>query len=213
MAEEGKIILIDKPKGITSFDVIRILRKKLGIRKMGHAGTLDPFATGLLIVAIGDATKKLTQFIKLPKTYEAEIVFGIATDSGDETGKIIRQEKSVISREDLEAEINKLIGVQKLAVPIFSAIKIGGEALYKKARRGEKIDLPIKEMEVRNAILKDVVYENSQTVVNLILDVSSGTYIRSLAVELGRRLSAPAHVRNLRRTKIGDFSIEQAEKI
>lgn len=213
MAEEGKIILIDKPKGITSFDVIRILRKKLGIRKMGHAGTLDPFATGLLIIAIGDATKKLTQFIKLPKTYEAEIVFGIATDSGDETGKIIRQEKSVISREDLEAEINKLIGVQKLAVPIFSAIKIGGEALYKKARRGEKIDLPIKEMEVRNAILKDVVYENSQTVVNLILDVSSGTYIRSLAVELGRRLSAPAHVRNLRRTKIGDFSIEQAEKI
>lgn len=213
MAEEGKIILIDKPKGITSFDVIRILRKKLGIRKMGHAGTLDPFATGLLIVAIGDATKKLTQFIKLPKTYEAEIVFGIATDSGDETGKIIRQEKSVISREDLEAEINKLIGVQKLAVPIFSAIKIGGEALYKKARRGEKIDLPIKEMEVRNAILKNVVYENSQTVINLILDVSSGTYIRSLAVELGRRLSAPAHVRNLRRTKIGDFSIEQAEKI
>lgn len=213
MAEEGKIILIDKPKGITSFDVIRILRKKLGIRKMGHAGTLDPFATGLLIIAIGDATKKLTQFIKLPKTYEAEIVFGVATDTGDETGKIIRQEKSVISREDLEAEINKLIGVQKLAVPIFSAIKIGGEALYKKARRGEKIDLPIKEMEVRNAILKDVVYENSQTVVNLILDVSSGTYIRSLAVELGRRLSAPAHVRNLRRTKIGDFSIEQAEKI
>lgn len=213
MEIEKGILLIDKPKGITSFDVIRILRKKLGIRKMGHAGTLDPFATGLLIIALDDATKKLTQFLKLPKTYEAEIVLGMETDTGDGTGKIIREEKTIVSKENVEVAVQGLKGIQKLAVPIFSAIKKGGEPLYKKARRGERVDLPIKEMEVRNVTLKNVVYENSQTIVNLVLDVSSGTYIRSVAIELGRRLLAPAHVRNLRRTRIGDFDVGQAIKI
>lgn len=213
MVEDKNIIFIDKPKGITSFDVIRILRKKLGVKKMGHAGTLDPFATGLLIVAIGDATKKLTQFLKLPKTYDAEIVFGIATNTGDETGKIICQEKIIISKKDLELEIKKLQGIQKLAVPIFSAIKQGGEALYKKARRGEIVNLPIKDMEIKNATLLDFSHDGENSIANISFDVSSGTYMRSVAVELGRRLKAPAHIRNLRRKKIGDFSVELGIKI
>lgn len=207
------ILLIDKPKGITSFDVIRLLRKKLNVRKMGHAGTLDPFATGLLIVAIGDATKKLSQFLKLPKTYEAEIVLSLETDTGDSTGKIVREEDVNLSHEAVLSAVRSLQGVQKLPVPIFSAIKRGGEALYKKARRGEKVEVPIKDMEIRSISVLNCAYENGKTVVTVSLDVSSGTYIRSVAVELGKRLGVPAMTRNLRRISIGDFHVREAESL
>ncbi len=210
---EGKILLIDKPKGITSFDVIRKLRQKLNIRKMGHAGTLDPFATGLLIVAIGSATKKLTEFLKLPKTYETEILFGIQTDTGDITGKILKDENVSLDIEKVKEVLKDVVGILALSVPAYSAIKVSGEPLYKKARAGEVFETPVKNMEIRRVVFVDLYKEDDKAVLKALFDVGSGTYIRSLAEEIGKRLGVPATVRELRRTQIGDMNIEQAERI
>lgn len=207
MKEEG-IILVDKPQGITSFDVIRKLRIKLGIKKMGHAGTLDPLATGLMIIALNDATKKLTQFLKLPKTYSAEILLGTSTDSGDITGIILAE--AVVEKTLLEVQhvVQNLRGVIHLPVPAYSAIKVKGTRLYERARKGEVFETPIKPMEVRSAELIEYHTEGSKAVLKVVFDVGSGTYIRSLAEEIGRHLGVPATIKSLRRTRIGDFSLE-----
>ncbi len=204
------LILIDKPKGISSFDVIRALRKKLGIWKMGHAGTLDPNATGLLIIATGAETKRLASLLGLPKTYEAEILLGKKTDSGDITGVVI-EEKSVpaISELGIKRALDGLIGNHFLRVPIYSAIKKAGKPLYKYARDGEEVEAPIKEMRVISAFLLKV----DGGVISVSLGVSSGSYIRTLAELLAERLGTVGTVLNLRRTSIGDFKIENAKKI
>lgn len=211
----SEIMLIDKPSGITSFDVIRILRKKLGIRKMGHAGTLDPLASGLMIIGIGEATRRLGDFLKLPKVYLAEVLLGVSTDTGDITGKILQS--SDCDAQNLEAKIketlNNIVGKLELPVPAYSAIKRDGEALYKKARRGEKIELPVKTMQIFWLRLHDIVEDNQRVILNIELEVSSGTYIRSIAEEIGRKLNLPATIKSLRRTKIGDFEIKDATKL
>ena len=209
------IILIDKPKGITSFDVIRRLRKKLGIRKMGHAGTLDPLASGLLIIGIEKGTKQLKDLIGLDKEYEAEVLLGIRTNMGDMEGEIL--EEANISIDSISANLNDvlngLVGVLELPVPIYSAIKRGGEALYKKARRGEDVEAPIKRMEIKSIELLDTKQVENKVVLSIRLEVSSGTYIRSIAEEIGHRLGVPATIQNLRRTKVGDFDVRNSEKI
>src|SRR3989338_7181756 len=236
------ILLIDKPAGITSFDCIRILRKKLGIRKMGHAGTLDPMATGLMIIGVGEGTKKLQDFLKLDKIYEAEILLGIRTDTGDVTGKIMKELGSMnyeLSEEEIKKTLEEMVGKLELPVPAYSAVKRGGEPLYRKARRGEVFESPIKTMEVIDCKLlairhpRDILchsHENGNSditaldslfqgndkqgvVVKARFTVASGTYIRSLAEEFGRRLGIPATLAGLRRTKIGDFRVENAEEL
>ncbi|HEY4511220.1 MAG TPA: tRNA pseudouridine(55) synthase TruB [Candidatus Paceibacterota bacterium] len=218
---DKNILLIDKPKGITSFDCIRILRKKLGIRKMGHAGTLDPLATGLMIIALNEGTKKLNEFLKLPKRYVAEILFGITTDTGDVTGKVL--DKFPINLKDnnqilefsnrIQETLTTMTGKIELPVPAYSAIKQGGEALYKKARRGEHIELPVKTMEITSATFLGFLHNDDGWCTSVEFEVGSGTYIRSVAQELGRRLGTFATLKNLRRTTIGNFSVDQAEKI
>lgn len=210
------ILLIDKPRGITSFDVIRILREKIGVKKMGHAGTLDPLATGLMIVGVGEGTKELSKYLKLPKVYEAEIFFGVRTDTGDREGKIIekiRVSTSDISEKDIGNAVQGLKGKILLPVPKYSAVKMGGEPLYKKARRGEEFKSPIKEMEILEVNYKGVCAEEEGVLVKLKIEVSSGTYIRSIAEELGRRLELPSTLWNLRRTSIGDFNVRDAERL
>ena len=227
-----ELLLIDKPKGITSFDVIRILRKQLGIKKighatnppavdghalkppkLGHAGTLDPLATGLLLVGVGAGTKKLHDLVGLPKTYYVEILLGCKTTTGDLDGEVI-EEKEVgeLKEEVLQSTIQKLIGVLKLPVPIYSAVKRGGVPLYKKARNGEEVIAPVRNMEVFDVRLikhnKDERY-----VVVVEMDVASGVYVRSVAEEFGRILDIPATVKELRRTKIGDFDVKDAQKL
>ena len=215
----NNILLIDKPKGITSFDVIRILRKKLKIRKIGHAGTLDPLATGLLIIGIGKATKLLNQYVKLDKTYEAEILFGVKTDTGDIDGKVI-EKKSIpqLSDQKINRVINSLVGEIDLPVPKYSAIKRNGKPLYKYAREGKEIIVPIKKMRI-NWIKGSSLHYNSQSssvpqtnisTIHIALNVSSGTYVRSIAEEIGDRLGTVATIMNLRRIQIGQFSIDQA---
>jgi len=209
------IIFIDKPKGITSFDVIRVLRRKMNIRKMGHAGTLDPLATGLMIIGINEATKKLSDYLKLPKTYDAEILFGIKTDSGDVDGKII-EEKTIppLGKEKIEDALHQMIGKRKIQAPMYSALKVAGKPLYKYARAGDtSVVAPEKEMEVRAIEFLGERYEDQHQIISARIDVSSGTYIRSIAEEIGKLLDVPATIKNLRRIRIGEFTVEQAKKI
>jgi tRNA pseudouridine55 synthase len=221
--ELPEILLIDKPTGITSFDVIRILRKETGIRKFGHAGTLDPLASGLMILGVEKGTKKLESYIKLDKEYIGEIRIGEKRSTGDLEGFVL-EEKEVegLTREDIESALAKLIGTQILPVSAYSAIKNSGVPLYKKARAAEKkgetiTDIPLRSMEVFAAELLDehseVIDGKKRHVTVVRFHVASGTYIRSLAEELGRLLHYPATLQALRRTKIGEFKVEDARDL
>jgi len=208
----NKIILIDKPKSITSFDVIRILRKQSGIKKMGHSGTLDPNATGLMIVGVGKATKELTKLIGLPKVYEAEILLGKKTDSGDITGKTLKEELvKTIDDKKLKKILKEMVGDLKLPIPIYSAKKISGRPLYKYAREGLEIEPQEKIMKIYWIELKDHFAEENHYIIRLELKVKSGTYIRSIAEEIGKKLGFPATLKELRRTKIGEFNLKDAK--
>ncbi len=204
------IILVDKPKGITSFDVIRILRRELGVRKMGHAGTLDPLATGLLVIGINAGTKKLAGLIGLPKTYEAEIRLGVATDSGDADGTVVQELPAPeLSDDRVRSAIEGMKGKLTLPVSLFSAIKRDGVPLYTYAHRGEKVEVPVREMTVRDANFVSL----DKDVIRAVFDVSSGTYVRSLAEELGRRLGTCASIVNLRRLSVGEYSVADARTV
>lgn len=208
------IILVDKPKGITSFDVIRRLRKELGIRKMGHAGTLDPLATGLMIIGINDGTKQMEQFLKLPKSYDAEILFGIKTDTGDLEGKVIEEREVVdVEEEYIKEVVENFKGIFNLPVPMYSAIKRNGKALYEYARKGEEIEVPIKPMEIFESRFRGIKKVKENYILKVEFDVASGVYIRSLVEYLGKFLDVPTTLANLRRTKIGEFTLKGAKKL
>lgn len=208
------IILIDKPKGITSFDVIRKLRKKLGIKKMGHAGTLDPLATGLMIIGINDGTKKLNEFLKLDKTYIAEILFGIHTDTGDIDGEVLKEVEVVYMEEDYVKDVvNNFFGVFELPVPKYSAIKKEGKPLYKYARSGEEVEIPIKKMEVYKSKFIDLKEFKEGFILKAEFDVASGVYIRSLVEYLAKFLDTEATLFNLNRTRVGEFNLKDAERL
>lgn len=213
------ILLIDKPKGITSFDVIRRLRTELGIKKMGHAGTLDPLATGLMIIGVGEGTKKLHEFLKLPKEYVAEVRIGESRTTGDMEGKVIA-EKEVACLDAATAThvLNGMLGTLTLPVSAYSAIKKDGVPMYKRARKAEQTgetvtDVPLRAMGVYEAELLGIACADGRCVLTVRFFVGSGTYIRSLGEELGRRLGYPATLQNLRRTCIGDFYIKDARKL
>jgi len=217
------ILLIDKPKGITSFDVIRILRKQTGVRKFGHAGTLDPLASGLMIIGVEKGTKLLEQYIKLDKEYVAEIRIGEKRSTGDLEGVVHEEcEVSQLDEQALTQALSKLVGTQTLPVSAYSAIKQQGTPLYKKARaaqkKGETItELPMREMVVFEAELlgeyPEVIDEKKRHIAIVRFHVGSGTYVRSLAEELGRLLGYPATLQALRRTKIGEYKVEDAQAL
>lgn len=202
------ILLIDKPKGLTSYDVIRKLKNVFPGEKIGHAGTLDPNATGLMIVGVGSGTKRLREFVGLDKTYEAEILFGIKTDSGDIDGKITGQsEPKAFEENTLKKVVSKLVGKRILPVSKYSATKIGGEPAYKKARRGESLPYLKREMEVFSSKIL------SLDPLKILLKVSSGTYIRSIAEEIGTKLGVHSTLKNLRRIKVGSLDVSDAKTL
>ncbi len=213
------ILLIDKPKGITSFDVIRRLRKELGIRKMGHGGTLDPLATGLMIIGIERGTKKLNEYLKLDKEYIAEIRLGERRSTGDLEG-VILESKEVTSLDEalIREALTQMIGTLTLPVSAYSAIKKDGVPMYKRARKAEKKgeiveDVPMRDMHVYEAEFLGSVCGDARCILTVRFKVGSGTYIRSLGEELGKRLGYPATLQNLRRTKIGSFDIRDARSV
>ena len=212
----NKIILIDKPKGITSFDVIRILRRKYKIRKMGHSGTLDPLATGLMIIGIEEGTKELKNLIGLNKEYQASVLLGKQTTTGDMEGDVIKSKKiNKINIEKIEKILKEITGKILLPVPIYSAIKVKGQPLYKIARKKgyKSVTPPKKEMEIFWIKIKNHHKEGDYYILNLEMKVGSGTYIRSIAEKIGRKLTIPATVKELRRIRIGKFKVEDAIKI
>ena len=200
---------------MSSFAVIQKLRKRLGIKKIGHAGTLDPLAEGLLIVLVGrEETKKAQEFIGLDKEYEAVARLGIKTETGDLEGDIVESsDTSGLSDLQIKDALLSLKGCHRWAVPVYSAIKLKGKALYKYARSGQTVKLPKKEMCIYNIELKEIVREGDFVDVRYIAKVSSGTYIRTVSEKLGEKLSCPASTAYIKRTCIGDFKLKDAKKL
>ncbi len=193
------IILADKPAGPTSFAIVAAVRRQTGART-GHAGTLDPFATGLLLLLSGASTRLQPRFVGLDKRYLTEIDLGATTTTGDPEGDVV-EEHDAPTQEDLETSLAELRGVVELPIPAASAVKIEGERAYRLHRRGIAVEMPTRRMTVRALALES--YEGG--LVRLDLLVSSGTYVRSIAEALG------GHCRTLRRTEIGPFSVEEAD--
>ncbi len=205
---EGKIFSVIKPVGITSFDVIREIRKSTGIKKIGHAGTLDPFAEGILIVGIGrPATKRLGDYLNMDKEYECRVVLGIETDTYDLTGKITeRKPVPRLSKSDVEEVFSRYIGEIDQFPPIYSAIKVKGIRMYKAARSGAPIEIKSRKVSIISIELVDLLPDGFKMIVNC----SKGTYIRSLAHDIGKELGTVAHLSKLKRTRIGEFRLEDS---
>ncbi len=204
------VVLIDKPKGLTSFDVIRRLRRISPIRKIGHAGTLDPMATGLLICLAGKATRLMNHFMGQTKVYTGVIRLGETTPSYDaETEVSVRKDASAIEMKEIEAALPQFVGDITQQTPVYSAVKIGGERLYKKARRGEKVVLPFRHV----TIYRFDITSKQGADVGFEVECSSGTYIRSLAHELGQTLGVGGHLVALRREASGALLASNAWKL
>lgn len=204
---ERAVLLVDKPPGWSSFDVIRRLRRLLTVRKIGHAGTLDPMATGLLICLVGRATKLQDTFMGLGKTYTGTLRLGEITPSYDaETDVVERQAWQHLTDDDLDAARQAFLGQIEQRPPMYSAVKVGGERLYKKARRGETIERP-----PRTVTLEEFsILRRDGADVDFRVRCSKGTYIRSLAHDFGATLGVGAHLTALRRTAIGPHRVEDA---
>lgn len=209
------IILIDKPAGLSSFGVVARVRRRLSIEagkkvKVGHTGTLDPFATGLLILLANKATKLSNQFLKLDKWYEATICLGKTSTTGDPEGGIIEQNtEKVPTLEEVKAVVNQFVGQITQTVPAFSAVKINGQRAYQLARRGEAVVMPTRQIEIY--AIEILSYNYPELIIRT--HVSSGTYIRTLGEDIGKALGVGAYLTALRRTQIGDYQIKNAVKL
>jgi tRNA pseudouridine55 synthase len=193
------IVLVDKPAGPSSFGLVAELRRRTGART-GHTGTLDPFATGLLVLLSGSATRLAPCFVGLDKRYLTEVDLAARTSTGDPEGEVV-EEHAPPTREALEGQLEHLRGEIDLPIPAASAVKVGGERAYRLARRGVAVEMPLRRSLVHAL---DVIAYTDRTV-TLDLRVSSGTYIRAIADALG------GHCRTLRRTEVGPFSVEEAD--
>ena len=196
-------LILDKPQGLTSAQCVYKLRSKLGIKKIGHCGTLDPLATGLLPVCIGEATKFSNFASDLDKVYEVGIEFGIETDTGDITGNIVSKTDFPGLKEDLSQFLTDLEGIQDQIPPMYSAIKINGNPLYYWARKGVYLRRVPRKVDIQKIELVD----RSDKKVILQVSCSKGTYIRSLVEKLGRNLNSTATVISLRRLKVGEMHL------
>ena len=209
------IILIDKPAGLSSFGVVARVRRRLSMEagkkvKVGHTGTLDPFATGLLILLANKATKLSNQFLKLDKWYEATICLGKTSTTGDPEGEITEQNTEKIpTLEEVKAVVNQFVGQITQTVPAFSAVKINGQRAYQLARRGEAVSMPTRQIEIY--AIEILSYNYPELVIRT--HVSSGTYIRTLGEDIGKALGVGAYLTALRRTQVGDYQIKNAVKL
>lgn len=213
---EGAVLLVDKPQGWTSFDVVNKIRSKIRTLfqlrkiKVGHAGTLDPMATGLLIVCTGKETKQISVYQERPKVYTGTITFGGTTPSYDaetEINEVFPFEH--ITPTLLEEAKHKFIGEIDQVPPMFSAIKVDGQPLYKMARKGESIKVESRKVHIYNIVFTRIELPE----VDFEVHCSKGTYIRSLAYDLGNAVKSGAYLSALRRTQIGEFEVEDAKTV
>jgi len=205
MTPEG-LLLLDKPPGMTSHDVVDAVRRALGTRKVGHAGTLDPMATGLLLVGVGRATRLLRFLGDLPKTYEGTGVLGVETTTLDADGEVTRTAEVAVGREEVERAAAALVGDSMQLPPAYSAVKVGGRKLYEAARKGETLEAAPRPIRVDGF----EILEFEPPAFGFRVTCSGGTYVRVLVADAGSALRCGAHLTRLRRTAIGPFGVEDA---
>jgi tRNA pseudouridine55 synthase len=204
------VLLVDKPQGMTSHDIVARMRRVFRIKKIGHAGTLDPMATGLLLILVGKATKVSQFLMSMDKEYTGTVKLGEATDSQDADGEIVETKPvPVLTQADVEKVMATFMGDQYQTPPMFSAKKVNGQKLYKLARQGKTIE---REARVIHVSRYDILNFNLPEV-SVIVGSSKGTYIRTLAHDLGERLGCGGHLSALRRTQVGKFRIEDANTL
>ena len=209
MTRDG-VLTIDKPVGLTSHDVVARIKKSLRAQKVGHTGTLDPFATGVLVLGINQGTKIIPYLDRTEKEYRAVMVLGVGTDTQDTTGTVIETgDASGITRKDLERAMDDFMGEGEQCPPRFSAIKVGGVRLYEFARRGFDVEVSKRPITIYALSLVDF----SPPEATFLVTCSPGTYIRTLAVDIGVKLGVPAHLRELKRTRSGPFSLSGAHSL
>lgn len=209
--QEDSVLLIDKPSGMTSFGVVARVRRKLSQQlgkkaKVGHTGTLDPFATGLMIIVTGKECRNAGSYSKLDKVYEATIRLGQTSSTGDPEGEITDVSDGKPTLDEVNEALGQFVGEIQQTPPIYSAIKINGQRAYKLARKGESVEMPVRTVTIFSLELIDYIYPD----IKIRVHVSSGTYIRTLAEDIGRVLGTGAYCTQLRRTKIADFSIDDS---
>ena len=208
------IVLVDKPAGISSFGVVSRVRRQLSQQaghrvKVGHTGTLDPFATGLLILVVGQYTKRASELLKLDKVYEATLQLGQVSSTGDPEGEITDYSQKVPTLEKVTSTLNQFVGEIEQIPPAYSAIKINGQRAYKLARAGKAVKLEPRKAKIHAIDHVQYVYPSLSFTVH----AGSGTYIRTLAEDIGQRLGTGAYLKNLRRTRVGDWTITKAGNI
>ena len=206
MSPAEGLLLVDKPKGVTSHDVVDVVRRGLATRKVGHAGTLDPMATGLLLIGVGRATRLLRFLGGLPKTYEGSIRLGIETTTLDADGDVVRETGVDVTDAQVGAVMRALVGEWLQPPPAYSAVKVGGRKLYEAAREGERLEAEPRPIRVDAFDLLSYEAPN----VTFRVTCSGGTYVRVLASDVGAALSCGAHLIALRRTAIGPYSVDDA---
>lgn len=208
------ILLIDKPDGMTSFGVVARVRRVLTQQankkvKVGHTGTLDPFATGLLILCVGKETKNAMSYTKLDKVYEATVRLGQTSTTGDPEGEVSDVSDAQPSRDDIEKVLKMFVGEITQRPPIYSAIKVNGQRAYDLARAGKEVEIPERQVTIHSLEIIDYTYPN----LTIRTHVSSGTYIRTLAEDIGKTLGTGAYCTQLRRTKVADWDVANAQTL
>lgn len=207
------ILLIDKPVGITSHDVVDYIRKRYMIKKVGHGGTLDPLASGLLIIMLGKATKLSQRIISLDKEYIAEMVLGFSTTTGDLAGEVIEKAKDdgylKLTKYQIEKVFQKFVGEIEQIPPMYSAVKYKGVRLYKLARKGIEIPRQPRKVKIYNLTIEDIDLPR----IRFKIRCSRGLYIRQLCIDIGKELGYPAHLSQMVRTAIGKFNLDSAHKL
>lgn len=214
MSEEQEptgILVIDKPAGVTSHDVVDEIRKLYETKKVGHSGTLDPPATGILVMGLGRATRLLSFLQGLPKAYHAVIRFGATTTTQDATGEVVSTSDVEFTSEKLHAALVEFTGEIEQVPPMVSAVKIDGQRLYKAARKGQEVERKPRRVHVYQFTIES--FDPETFTATAIIKCSSGTYVRTLANDLGERLGCGAHLVELRRTRIGSFAEHEAWRL
>ncbi len=201
------IFIVDKPQGFTSFDVVAKMRGICQTKKVGHGGTLDPMATGVLPVFVGRAVKAVDLAPQQGKAYEAQILFGVATDTGDITGNVIQKVDKTVTMQQLQEVLPQFLGEQTQMPPMYSAVKVNGTPLYKYAREGKSVERKTRQVTIHELVLRQ---ETEKNKFGIFVSCSKGTYIRSLCEDIGTKLGTVATLASLQRTQSGVFTIDKA---
>ncbi len=209
MAELSGILLINKPSGMTSHDVVDFVRKRFGMRKVGHAGTLDPMATGLLIVLLGKATKLSNRFSGLDKAYESRLTLGVRTDSADSMGNVIEERPVEVAEEDIKRVFSEFVGEMEQVPPMVSAIRHKGKRLYELARKGITVERPKRKVKIYSLDIVNIDIPD----IDFVVSCSKGTYIRTLCEDIGERLGCGGHQSRLHRIRIGNLTVDMARDL